>query len=60
MDNNNGKVQPVNLKLPKDIKEQFKRISHDKGTSMQNLLLAFVNAYIENPEKFKIKMEIAE
>jgi predicted DNA-binding protein len=60
MENNNGKVQPVNLKLPKEVKERFKEITHNKNTSMQNLLLAFVNAYIENPEKFKIKMEIAE
>lgn len=58
MDNNNGHIKPVNLKLPRETQEKFKEITHQQKTSMQDVLFAFVNSYIEHPECFKVKMEI--
>lgn len=58
MNNNNGHIKPVNLKLPKEIQERFKEITHQQKTSMQDVLFAFVNSYIEHPEQFQVKMEI--
>jgi len=49
-----------NLKLPENIRRKFKDITHDRGTTMQAVLFAFTESFIESPDKFKIKMEIME
>lgn len=49
-----------NLKLPKDTRRKFKGITHDRGTTMQAVLSAFTESFVEDPSKFKIKMEIVE
>ena len=51
-------MSPFNLKLPENIRENFKRITHDRGTTMQTVLAAFAESYVLNPDKYKIKMEI--
>jgi hypothetical protein len=50
--------KPVNIKLPQDVNDRFKSLAHMQNTSMQDILLAFVYAYIADPLKFKLKMEI--
>ena len=47
-----------NLKLPKSVRKDFKNITHDRGTTMQAVLSAFTESFVENPDKFKIKMEV--
>ena len=49
-----------NLKLPEITKDNFKRITHDRGMTMQTVLAAFAESYISDPEKFKIKMEVID
>jgi hypothetical protein len=58
MNNNNGHIKPINLKLPKEVHEKFKEITHQNKASMQDVLFALVNSYIEHPEIFQFKMEI--
>ena len=62
MDKANGEdvLAPFNLKLPKDVKSEFKRKTHERGTTMQAVLSAFTLSYIKNPDKFQIKMEVIE
>jgi len=49
----------VNLKLDKNLREKFlSAVKNNGGGSMQTVLEAFVQAYIDNPDKFKIKMEV--
>jgi len=47
-----------NLKLQDSVRARFKNITHERGISMQTALAAFVEAYISDPNKFKIKIEI--
>ena len=53
-----NKMTTFNLKLPEDIRRKFKKVTHDRATTMQAVSLAFIESFVENPEKFKIKMEI--
>jgi hypothetical protein len=47
-----------NLKLRASIRKKFKNAAHYNGTTMQAVLAAFVESYIESPGKFRIKMEV--
>ena len=47
-----------NLKLRASVRKKFKYTAHDNGTTMQAVLSAFVESYVENPGKFRIKMEV--
>ena len=42
-----------NLKLRASRRKKFKSTTHDYGTTMQAVLSAFVESYIENPDKFR-------
>jgi len=53
-------VSTFNLKLTDDARKSFKDIAHKNGTSMQTVLSSFVDSYIENPDKFQIRMLIQE
>ena len=55
----NGKVK-VNLKLDRTVRQDFSTTTKNNGGSMQTVLEAFVNAYISNPKRFKIKMEVVD
>lgn len=55
-----NKMTTFNLKLPENTRMEFKRVAHRRGTTMQAVLSAFTESFVENPEKFKIKMEIVE
>lgn len=48
----------INLKLPQDTHEKFHEKVKESGSTMQSVLAAFVASYIENPEQFKIKLEV--
>jgi hypothetical protein len=54
----NGKFKTINLKIKGDTKKDFLEITHSRHTTMQDVLAAFVDSYVENPEKFRIKMEV--
>lgn len=49
-----------NLKLPEKTRSYFKKVTRERNTTMQGVLSAFTESYIENPDKFRIKMEIVE
>jgi hypothetical protein len=49
----------INLKLPLDTHKGFYKASRGNGATMQAVLAAFVAAYIEHPEYFKIKLEVS-
>lgn len=55
-----NKMTTFNLKLSNDIRKKFKDVTHDRGTTMQAVLSAFTESFLENPDKFKIKMEIID
>lgn len=54
----NGKFKTINLKIRGDAKVEFLRITHERHTTMQDVLSAFVDSYVDNPDKFRIKMEV--
>jgi len=47
-----------NLKLSEDIRSKFKDVAHERGTTMQAILSAFTESFIDDPDKFRIKMEV--
>jgi len=49
-----------NLKLRNTVRDDLKKITHDRGTTMQAILSAFAESFIETPDKFRIKMEVVE
>jgi len=51
---------PFNLKLPENTKDNFKKITHERGVTMQTVLAAFAESYISDPDKFKIKVEVID
>lgn len=53
-------MAPFNLKLPEDTKSNFKKITHNRGMTMQTVLAAFAESYVSDPDKFKIKVEIID
>jgi len=53
----NNKVV-LNLKMPDEKRNRFKRVAKDNGMTMQSVLSAFVEFYIKNPEIFKMKLEL--
>ncbi len=55
-----NKMTTFNLKLPENTRKKFKNVTHDRGTTMQAVLSAFTESFVESPEKFKIKMEIVD
>jgi len=55
-----NKMTTFNLKLSENIRRDFKNIAHRRGTTMQAILSAFTESFIDNPDKFRIKMEIIE
>ena len=57
---NGNNMTTFNLKLRENIRKEFKSMTHSQGTTMQAVLSAFAESFIENPEKFKIKMEIVD
>lgn len=56
----NGKVATFNLKLPSIRRDDFKRNTHDRGLTMQAALAAFVESYNDNPDRFRLVMEMVE
>ena len=51
----NGKAT-FNLKLPVDSRNSFKEKTHDRGLTMQAALAAFVESYIEKPDRYRLVM----
>lgn len=52
-------VVTVNLKLTRIKRRKFKQTAKDQGhKTMQLVLSAFTNAYIENPNQFCIKLGV--
>jgi len=49
------KKMPLCIKLNKNIRERFKQVTHERNTTMQNVLNGFVSYYIENPHRFLIE-----
>lgn len=48
----------INLKLKDDIHELFHEVAKQRGSTMQGVLSAFVESYVNNPSHFVIKMEV--
>jgi hypothetical protein len=46
---------PLCIKLDRMTRDDFKRITHEKGTTMQNTLKAFVSYYILNSDQFTVQ-----
>ena len=57
MGEENGKAT-FNLKLPAGSRNDFKENTHDRGLTMQAALAAFVESYNENPDRFRLVMEV--
>jgi hypothetical protein len=51
---------PYNLKLKKSVRDDMKRQTHKRGTSIQSVLSAFCESYLNDPDKFTIKLEVLE
>lgn len=52
-------MRVINLKLPDEAHARFHEMVRKCGGTMQSVLCAFVIAYIENSEQFKVKMEVS-
>jgi hypothetical protein len=46
------------LKLFRGRRDKFKQITHDCGTTMQEVMEAFIGSYIEDPNKFQIRVNM--
>lgn len=55
--NGNG-YKPINLKIPVGTKDVFLQETRKRHTTMQAVLLAFVESYVEDPDRFRIRMEV--
>lgn len=54
-------IVTVNLKYDRETRAKFKNTIKKQGhKSMQLVLSAFTNAYIENPDQFCIKLGVKE
>ena len=51
----NDKKLPLCIKLDKKTRDKFKQITHERETTMQSTLKAFVSYYITNPDQFLIQ-----
>ena len=51
-------VSSFNLKLSKEIRAQFKRVTRERHVTMQAVLASFVQFYVGNPDRVKLKMEV--
>lgn len=49
------KKLPLCIKLDRETREKFKRITHDRQTTMQSVLKAFVAFYIVNPDSISVQ-----
>lgn len=57
----NSMVAHINLKLTKTRRDEFKNAVKKTGVlgmSMQSVLLAFVESYIDDPDKFQIQIRM--
>ncbi len=50
----------INLKLTDCVHKNFLSTVKKNGETMQSVLSAFVISYIDNPLRFKIKMEVSD
>jgi len=53
-------IKPMNLNLRESTKGDFKKNTKSRGTNMQTVLAAFVESYNDNPDKFRLTMEVVE
>lgn len=44
----------VNLKLRRRVRDDLKRITHEEGETMQDVLAAFAESYIKAPDQFRV------
>ena len=50
----NDEKLPLCIKLEKEIRRKFKKITHERQVTMQTVLEGFVAYYITNPEAFSV------
>jgi hypothetical protein len=51
-------IKSLPFKLKKSVRRNFKQTARSNGSNMQAVLNAFVESYIDDPKKFRIKMEV--
>ena len=51
-------LSSFNLKLDREVRDAFKKATRERHVSMQSVLSSFVDFYIENPDRIKLKMEV--
>ena len=49
-----------NLQIDDDLKAKFASAADAKGYTMKTVLISFIKAYVENPDRFEIKMEVPQ
>jgi hypothetical protein len=58
-DQNNDQARVLfGLKLSRGRRDKFKQITHDCGTTMQEVMEAFIGSYVEDPDKFQIRVNM--
>jgi hypothetical protein len=50
---------PLCIKLDKEIRRDFNKITHSRDTTMQSVISSFITYYIKNPDKFKLQYDIS-
>lgn len=46
------------LKIGRLTRDRFKEITHIKGGTMQSILSAFIESYVDNPDNYRLKLEV--
>jgi len=50
---------PLCIKLNREVRKDFNKITHNRDTTMQSVLSSFITYYIKNPDKFKVQCDIS-
>jgi ribosomal protein S10 len=49
---------PVCIKLDKKTRDNFKRITHNRKITMQKVIKAFIEFYVDDPDSFFIQNNV--
>lgn len=47
-----------NVKIDEQTREKFKKLTHDRGTTMQAVISAFIASYTKDPDRYSLSMEV--
>ena len=53
-----SEIVKFSLKINRDVRDKMKEQTHERGTTIQSTISAFCESYHNNPDKFKLILEV--